>query len=226
MVGNDATPALVEHTDVDRVAVALQDRTRRGILLALLRDPGPHTVDEVADRARVHRTVAFGHLERLVDLGLLRKDRRRGRLGKPAALYTPTETSLRLQYPPRQFAMLARLLAAGLRTFARRGVEAARESGRQFGQRVGDRDAASVEGALRPLEVLGAEYTVRGDRVDAANCVFLEACAQSRDVVCNLHAGILEGALRAAAIDVTVEPAERIAASGCAYVLRAHTPRA
>ena len=220
MDGQLPEPSAGGVAELDRLAIAIQDPTRRGILVALLRDREARTVDEVAARAGVHRTVAFGHLERLVDLGVLRKHKRRGRLGKPAALYAPLGTSLSMHYPPRQFTMLAGLLAAGLRTFDGRGVAAAREAGRRFGEEVGDRHAAGVTEALAPLAILGAEYSVDGDRVDASNCVFLEACAKSHDVVCELHAGILEGALHAAAIDVSVEPAAPAAKRSCAYTLR------
>lgn len=64
--------------EVDRFISAIQDATRRRMLFALLRDDGPRTVDEMAALTGVHRTGAFDHLERLVDLGFLDKSQRRG----------------------------------------------------------------------------------------------------------------------------------------------------
>ena len=87
--------------NVDALALALQDGTRRRILLALLHDGRARTVDEVAALAGVHRTVAFTHLERLVALDLLDKRPRRGRRGKPASLYAVRTPVLALSYPPR-----------------------------------------------------------------------------------------------------------------------------
>ena len=57
---------------------------------------------------------------------------------------------------------------------------------REVKRRVGDR--MCLMGNVNPLEI-----AVRGtpDEVRADNCVFRQACEES-DVVCELHAGILE----------------------------------
>jgi predicted ArsR family transcriptional regulator len=203
--------------ELERSLGALGDPTRRAILLDLLGDPTPRTVDEVAGTAGVHRTVAFGHLERLSDLGFLVKSKRRGRLGKPAALYAAGSTPVSLQFPARQSTVLAGLLAAGLAEMGEPGRELARSVGRRFGSAAATGPAGSVAEALAPLQALGGDYRVRGTRIDAGNCVFREACAAASAVVCGLHAGILEGALRGAGIDVRVVPAPVEPPAGCTY---------
>ena len=155
------------HTgDIDGLAAAIQDPTRRRILLALVHDGRPRTVDEMAEVAGVHRTVAFGHLERLVALGHLEKRQRRGR---------------------------------------------------RFGATLSRGPAPTIVAALRPLEQAGMDYTVDGDDVSTPECVFREACDEARDVVCTLHAGVLEGALGAAGIEAHVEPRGPVRATGCHF---------
>jgi predicted ArsR family transcriptional regulator len=205
--------------DLDRLIAAVQNPTRRGILVALLHDRRPHTVDEVAELARVHRTVAFNHLERLVDLGLLVRDRRRGLLGKPAGLYTAAGTSLNAAVPQRQFAQLARLLAEGLVGLGRRGRTAARVAGRRYGESLAGPPACSVSDALSRLQPLGGDYQMADGRVIARNCVFFEACLSASEVVCGLHAALLEGALHAAGISAIVEPGGKLPPGGCSYLV-------
>jgi predicted ArsR family transcriptional regulator len=188
---------------LDRLADAVGERTRRRILLAFYDDPSPRTVDEVAATAGVHRTVAFHHLERLAALGYLVTDLRRGLPGKPAKLYRPVGR-VDVTHPQRRFAELAALLAAALGGLGRPGQAAAREAGRRFG-----RD-------LDSLDYLGADYVVEGALITARNCVFREACDRDREVVCNLHAGLLEGALQPA----RVEPAGPFGAGGCRFVIK------
>lgn len=74
-------------TEIDRTISALQDPTRRRILLDFYVHQPEWTVAEVTEAVGIHRTVAHGHLERLVALGYLVSSQRRGASGTPAKLY-------------------------------------------------------------------------------------------------------------------------------------------
>jgi predicted ArsR family transcriptional regulator len=205
--------------DLDRLLAAVQNPTRRAILTALLSDRHAYTVDDVALLVDVHRTVAFDHLERLAEAGLLVKDRRRGLKGKPAALYTAAGGALTAAVPQRQFAQLARLLAKGLGTLRGRGQTVAREAGRRYGESLVSRPASTVADALVPLQALGGDYEVDEGRIITRNCIFLEACQSGSEVVCGLQSGLIEGVLRAGGIAATVQPAGRFADGGCSYAV-------
>lgn len=212
------------NAEIDRVVDALQDSTRRGILLSFYSNPVPRTVDEVAQEVGVHRTVAFSHLERLAALGYLSTGQRRGRLGKPAKLYHLEDRPIQLSHPPRHFARLASLLASGLRVLGDTGTRAAREAGYRHGASLIARRVSSVEAALDQLAPLGAAYSFDGsDVVVANNCVFREACEVEPEVICQLHAGLLEGALQAGGIPRRVDVSEHHDSSPrhCAYRLTA-----
>jgi predicted ArsR family transcriptional regulator len=209
-------------TEVDRTISALQDPTRRRILLDFYAHQPEWAVAEVAEAVGIHRTVAHSHLERLVALGYLVSSQRRGTSGKPAKLYRLAGRQIDLSYPVRRFARLAALLAEGLRD-ATDGIQVAQEAGRRYGASLMGKAADSPEAVLRQLAPLGADYRLAGDdEVVAQNCVFRQACEVAEDVVCELHAGILEGAFQRAGLDVRTEAFRNYAEKGCAYRLLTH----
>jgi predicted ArsR family transcriptional regulator len=205
-------------TEIDRAISALQDPTRRRILLDFFVHEPEWTVDDVAKAVGVHRTVAHRHLERLVALGYLAVGQRRGKSGKPAKLYRLTGQQIELSYPVRRFARLAGLLAESLKGQGRKGIKTARETGRRFGATLVSKPADSTRAVLQQLAPLGADYTITDhDQVLAQNCVFREACAVAEDIVCELHAGLLEGAFEQAGLALRTEAFKNYAEQGCAY---------
>ena len=206
-------------TPLERTLRALGDGTRRAILLAFLDDPRERTVDEVAAAAGIHRTAAFNHLERLAELGYLATDRRRGARGKPANVYRLRGGAVELSYPARLNRQLAGLLATAIGRLGSAGRAASREVGLEFGRSLG-RPAPGAEDALAPLEALGGRYRPESpDVLAAANCVFQEACQESHEVVCGLHAAMLEGALTAAGHPRAVAPLGPRVGGGCAFAV-------
>jgi predicted ArsR family transcriptional regulator len=205
-------------SEVDRAISALQDRTRRRILLDFYLHQPEWTVDDTADAAGVHRTVAHGHLERLVALGYLVVGQRRGKSGKPANLYRLADQQIDFSFPVRRFARLAGLLAEGLQTRGQEGIEAARVAGRRYGASLVSKPARSPQSVLRELAPLGADYViVDDDEVLARNCIFRQACVVAGDVVCELHAGLLEGAFQQAGLAVRINALRNYAERGCAH---------
>lgn len=204
--------------EIDRTISALQDPTRRRILLDFYVHHQDWTAAEVADAVGVHRTVAHGHLERLVALGYLVASQRRGTSGKPAKLYRLAGRQIDLSYPVRRFARLSALLAQALQGSSR-GIEAAHEAGRGYGASLVSKPAASPESVLGQLAPLGADYRIADGEVIARNCIFRQTCELAPEVVCDLHAGLLEGAFQAAGLDLRIEPFLNYAEKGCAYRL-------
>jgi predicted ArsR family transcriptional regulator len=122
--------------------------------------------------------------------------------------------------PVRRFARLAGLLAEGLQTRGREGIEAARDAGRRYGASLVNKPADSPQSVLRELAPLGADYVIAdGDQVVARNCIFRQACAIAPDVVCQLHAGLIEGAFQQAGLALRTEAFMNYAERGCAYRL-------
>ncbi len=72
------------------------------------------------------------------------------------------------------------------------------------------------------LAALGGRYVVEpGSVLVAANRVFREACEGSPQVVCGLHAGMLEGVLAAGGQPHTVAPLGPHPEKGCSFAVEA-----
>jgi len=197
-------------TDLDpddkrNLARIVFDPARRRVADVLRSRPhGYWTVDEVAAHQRMHRTVAFDHLEALVDAGLASKVSLKGGRGRPANAYRYTGLPLELSYPTQRTPLLARVLArtvsgsSGGHTQAR---EIAREAGRQVGA----------------LDRLGGDYEESSESIHARTCIFGSTCPTSRDVVCQVHAGLIEGALQAEGRQRSPHPQGPDGMGGCSF---------
>jgi predicted ArsR family transcriptional regulator len=170
----------------------------------------------VARAADVHRSVAFDHLERLVALGYLEVERRRGLPGKPAKIYRLTAGPVQISHPMRRYDLVAEALARFLEATVD-GGRIIREAGRSLGRALARPAAASLASALEPLTEMGGEYEIGGGgAIECTNCLFAEACRRSPSI-CTFHAGVIEG-LRGN--NSGVEPLGFRGPGGCAYHAR------
>jgi predicted ArsR family transcriptional regulator len=202
---------------MDRAVAALQDLTRRDILYRFYANPAPRTVVEVARSAGIHRSVAFDHLERLVALGYLETQRRRGFPGKPANLYRLAQGPITVSHPPRQFGLLAQHLAVAMEEFGPAGLAAARRAGARLASTLMPIENTDLASPLQPLEALGGQYDPsRPGEIASRNCLFREACNASA-AVCEFHAGLLESLLESGSPGVRVDSLGQEGAAGCRY---------
>ena len=198
---------------MERALGALRDFTRRDILLRFYTDRKARSVDEVAGAAGIHRSVAFDHLERLVALGYLEAERRRGFPGKPAKIYRLTAGPLQISHPMRRYDVLAEALAHRL---DRRAMT---EAGRALGESLARPGVTALPAALEPMIEMGAEYEIaRGGGIVCTNCLFAEACRRAPSI-CFFHAGVIEGLTGGE----TVDALGFHNAFGCAYEVRTPT---
>lgn len=196
---------------------AISEPTRRGIFSYFqIRPDADLTVDEVATAHRIHRTVAFEHLEMLARAGLLVRGSRPGSRGRPARTYRFGGAAVEVSHPPRQNLVLATLLAIALAGWDGAGRGAAKRAGEAYGRSIAVGGRSEAE-AIASLEPLGARYELTGDHIHAHNCVFREACESERPVICGVQAGILEGALAAAGTPRGVVPEGPDGTGGCTF---------
>lgn len=167
-------------------------RSRRG---------GLWTVDEVAAAQGIHRTVAFEHLEALVSDGLAAKVSVKGGRGRPANAYRYAGRPIELSYPPQQTRLLGQVLARAA------SPSRAHETAREFGRKIGG------------LDRLEGDYEVGTESIHARTCIFDSVCSSSRDVVCGVHAGLIEGAMEANGRSVALTPEGPDGMGGCLFQL-------
>ena len=143
--------------------------------------PGPVTADAAATALGIHRTVARGRLERLLQSGLVdtRFARTNGRkgpgAGRPAKLYAPAPERRALEFPPRRLASIVGRLLDELP--ARDKIEVLRRVGHGYGHEIADvarlRASADprrgLEAVCAALRALGFPVTLaRADEDGAA----------------------------------------------------------
>lgn len=168
--------------------------------------------DEAAEALGISRSLAAFHLDKLVGVGLLETEYRRlsGRsgpgAGRTSKLYRRSRDQVAMSLPPRDYELLARLLAETATSDGRRdpGIEPARDFGRALGRQARTRKRAAVASsqALDSMEAvldgLGFEpYRSSAAEIRLRNCPFDPLARDYTPVVCGvgqaLMAGIAEG---------------------------------
>lgn len=199
---------------VDEAAVP----PRRDSILALLRAADrPLTIAEMSQRTGLHPNTVRFHLTALVDEDLVeRAPGAPGARGRPRLLYRARSAPAR---GPRSYRLLAGMLTDLARTLGG-GGPAALDIGRSWGSRLVDDGTpldtgAAVDRMNRLLEDIGFQPTVHGAptgpgaEVHLHSCPFREVAESGEDVVCALHLGLMQGALRqleAPVVATSLEP--------------------
>lgn len=219
--GGDTDQLRAIAPDMERALGALRDFTRRDILLRFYSDHKARSVDDVARAAGVHRSVAFDHLERLVALGYLEVERRRGFPGKPAKIYRLTAGPLQISHPARRYDVLAEAMARALVEATGQGAkQAMRRAGRFFGRPLAKPNVSSIAAALEPLIEMGGDYEIgRAGQIVCTNCLFAEVCRRAPEI-CQFHAGLIEGLTGRDGEQGAVESLGFQGPTGCAYQVR------
>ena len=166
--------------------------------------------DEAAAAARISRTLAAYHLDRLAEHGLLtvsyeRLGERRGRGGgRPAKLYSPAARELSVSVPPRDYLLAGRLLVTAAERDADGSVrEALTDAAHTVGAEAGaarsrgrSASASSGRAVIAALRERGYEPVKDGDgAIRLRNCPFHELARQNRGVVCAMNLALVNGLL-------------------------------
>jgi predicted ArsR family transcriptional regulator len=189
-------------------------QSRAGVLDLLRAARRAVSVREIADRTGLHPNTARFHLDALVDAGLAtRATQARAAPGRPSMAYQAVEGGVPGRREYRLLAeMLASLIAVGL---AEPG-EAAAEAGREWGRYITERPApfqrtdacGAVEGLATTLRELGfapeAVTDEAGYQLRLRQCPFREIAEVHPEIVCQLHLGLMQGALDQMRAPVTV----------------------
>ena len=196
----------------DQLATPEEARARghsRLEVLNLLRAADqPVGVREIAERTGLHQNTVRFHLQALVAAGLAaRETEGRDTPGRPRVGYRATERPS--SAGPRQFRLLAEMLASLVDGTMREPSAAAEEAGREWGeylteqpppfQRLGAREAvAKLASALAQLD-FAPDVVADGDGgdylVNLRQCPFREVAEKHQQVICGLHLGLMRGAL-------------------------------
>lgn len=202
-----------------RVAKALAAPTRAAIL-QLLRQAGPASAKEVAERAGVHPNVARGHLDMLVAAGLATHSWRRAPGGgRPAKVYEAAPGHVE------EGQTLVADMLATLIEHTGPAAEPARRIAEQAGERLGRKFRPEtpelgwdeqVTAMVRALSAVsgGVRIVDRGEgwvEFEDADCPFRGIATAHPELACSLDKALKEGVMRALGADAYVEVVTSIA---------------
>ncbi|MGN8025566.1 helix-turn-helix transcriptional regulator [Microbacterium sp. 22242] len=183
----------------------LADQMRRRLYDFVSAQPHPVTREAAADATGISRTLAAYHLDKLAHAGLLTVSRARvnGRTGpgagRPAKHYARSPRELTVTLPPRNYSLLAQILATAAdadssERFRAALTAAAETEGRALGQAGSDIPSALSAAGYEP------EVTADDDLI-LRNCPFHSVMADHRGLVCTLNRAFIGGALEGSGDD-------------------------
>lgn len=193
--------------NIEGLAAALGDPTRRGIYMALRQSAEPLTSSQIAELFSIHTNVARHHLDKLAEEGYVRPSRdgqkRRIQAGRPPKTYEVTSKTIAV-HPGRRYDLLVELLVRVLNRVRPSDLPlVAEQIGREYGRELaGSLGAptepgyeAAVAALARVMGGVGFEVSVEpgGDRLLTSHCPFGEAATDHPEVICSLDRGMVAG---------------------------------
>lgn len=217
---------------------ALNDPQRRALYgFVVERGADGVTKDEAAQATGIGRSLASYHLDRLTEEGLLEAsfERPEGRAGpgagRPAKVYRRSAEEVGVSVPPRDYRLLAELLARAIE--ADRGGTVARALGR-VARAIGAEMVAGSRppkraSARKQVEALRAALAEAGfepfDDEDGTlrlrNCPFHRLSRTHTDLVCGMNLDLMSGMARA--LGPAIRPSLEPRPDGCCVAFRTRT---
>lgn len=195
-----------------KITNVLSDPTRFHIYNYITTNHEEVTVQEIANNFNIHPNVARLHLSKLEDVDMLVSETRKtGRGGRPSRLYRLSDEVIKLNFPFRDYELLATITLETLVQLGDIGTKTLNEIAKQFGTRAIKQSLSrdiitkelSVEEKKDILEQLAMkagfypEINVVNDeqivKLQIYNCPFNEIAEDYQEVVCNMHKNYLEG---------------------------------
>ncbi|MBY0597277.1 helix-turn-helix transcriptional regulator [Bacillus bingmayongensis] len=196
-----------------KITGVLSDPTRYYIYKYISQKHSYVTVQEIADEFNIHPNVARLHLSKLEDVNMLRSETKKtGKGGRPSRLYVLSEDLIQLQFPFRDYQLLAKIAFNSLLSLGVAGEKALYETGKQFGKEVMEQhiqrlnvneDSLTLEHkvqiAKEALSTAGLspsfELSTDGTQIfyDVYNCPFKEVAVHHPEEICNMHSDMMKG---------------------------------
>jgi predicted ArsR family transcriptional regulator len=177
-------------------------------ILDLLRcAPGALGVTDLAAQSGLHANTVRFHLNRLVAAGLVTREvEQHSGPGRPRLTFAASAEQ-DVASSPRNYQLLADMLAGYIAGMSPDAAAQAEELGRTWGRYLATRPAPArrvteeeaLRELLRVLDDIGfaprLADTDHGPQVLLRHCPFLEVASAHREVVCSLHLGVMQGVL-------------------------------
>ncbi|AMA72555.1 MULTISPECIES: helix-turn-helix transcriptional regulator [Aneurinibacillus] len=195
-----------------KLTSVLADPTRFSIYQYIVSKHGTVTVQEIAEQFDIHPNVARLHLTKLEDVNLLTStSEKTGKGGRPSRLYSLSDQMISLQFPPRDYQLLANIAIETLVTLGEEGQKALYEMGRKFGHEAArqaiEKERVSItemniEEKIASIQRLVVAQGLHPEieltdgqnlRFRVFNCTFKEAAINHPESICRMHHALLLG---------------------------------
>ena len=198
-------------TDTLKLTGVLSDPTRYAIYQGIASQNKQFNVQEIAEQFSIHPNVARLHLTKLEDVNLLSSVlEKTGKGGRPSRLYSVSDQSVNLQFPPRDYPLLADIAIEALNSLGEIGKKALRETGLRFGREAANKiifsekiglntsnetklahicHLVNTHGVHPEIEIIDQETI----RFRIYSCNFKEAAKKMPESVCQMHHTFLRG---------------------------------
>ncbi|AMX82904.1 transcriptional regulator [Geobacillus subterraneus] len=221
-----------------KITNVLSDPTRFHIYEYMAKIHREVSVQEIAEKFHIHPNVARLHLTKLEDVRMVVSDTQKtGKGGRPSRLYRLSDEVVGLYFPFRDYKLLAQIAIQTMAKLGPAGLEALRETGKQFGYELvasrlphnGSTGALTLEEKIRIMEEAAEaagflpQFHYEEDEgmlyLDIFNCPFKEIAVQQPDTVCGMHHAFLEGMVEALFADANMAETENMmdGSRRCAY---------
>jgi predicted ArsR family transcriptional regulator len=196
-----------------RITNVLSDPTRYDIYQYITKQHQEVTVQEIADCFHIHPNVARLHLSKLEDVNMLVSETKKtGKGGRPSRYYRLSDDVVQLNFPFRDYMLLAKVSIQTLLSLGDEGKKALYLTGKKFGTELIEHETAKAfqNGSIldfeQKLNVLKNAATMAGFNPEFEvneekttiyfqifNCPFKEVAADHSEIVCNMHFEFLKG---------------------------------
>ncbi len=197
-----------------KIASVLADSTRFAIYKYILKVNRPVNVHEIAENFQIHPNVARLHLTKLEDVSLLISETEKtGRGGRPSRIYSLSDEEISLQFPVKNYRLLATIAVDSLHAFGEEGKKTFFKMGRIFGKEAAIKTmikdgidnideiplASKIESVRQILESHGVNPKIEVvDENTIAfslnSCLFLKTEDEEKNkMICSMHNNIFEG---------------------------------
>ena len=206
--------------EIERLASALGDPTRRRVFFVVRKAQAPCSKDEVAEAVGIDRRLAAHHLDKLVEQGFLQAEFRRREKGGPGAgrppkLYALAETEAAVTLPERHYEVLAELLLRAMSEPGASPEEQLERVGFEFGRSLAQEQASEGGSPFTPTQAIAEVvrlltrfgFAAKSDgpaTIRACSCPFEEMAFHDPERVCGLDRSIWRGILSVYAPDATI----------------------
>jgi predicted ArsR family transcriptional regulator len=187
-----------------QAVAALVDPVRRSLYEHVRRARRPVTREDAAQAVDISRNLAAFHLDKLVEMGMLRAryeapaEQPRGR-GRTPKVYEATDGGLSLTVPQRHYELVGAILADAVATDPGDARAAAHRHAARLGHHIGatasgtrDDETGTAAGALTDL---GYEPRSGEDGIVLDNCPFHALATRYTALICGINAEFVAGLL-------------------------------